>query len=207
MTAGSAHPLSVTQGLGNIREQRTEPAPRKWYLPILLAGLLAAPLAGCSVKTPLRVSDKIGQPVEIVAIELVERDSNSILSKEFEQALRQELEARGISFETGAALVGDLAIAARSSKSVISKGVSGANGADAIDDEDATKPQSRRDKLLDKCEAHRVRATLALFDRKQGVLAYRASAEKDICKDAPIAFGALAQVLADDLLLTAKPKN
>jgi len=67
-----------------------------------------------------------------------------------------------------------------------------------------TQSAARKSRLLDKCEAVRFRATLALFGRKSGERIHRAESEAFGCKSDHTPLRQLAQSLVDNAVLTPR---
>lgn len=157
----------------------------------------AATLGGCAVATPISIESS-GRPVPGFASLHLEPTSDTRQAGriEFEQALKQALAARDIAIDGAAPVLADYAVSIREARLGIAK--KPAEGASATEPEWQSGARSNR--LLDRCKALRLRATLVLFSRSSGDRIYRGAAETDSCEVSSADYARLASSLVEDAL-------
>jgi len=161
-----------------------------------IAACVALCFAGCSVQSPPVVTTSVGNaPSSITEIHILEPDSDQTQRGQLYVALTQELADRGVAPSGSANLVADLAISV--SPGTVGVYASEAGKTNAEPDQLAT---TRKRRWYDSCEAVRIEASLAVYNRSDGTLQKSSDAESISCADSPLPVAELASVLADDLL-------
>lgn len=169
---------------------RGNPGRRIWRTNLF--GLaLAIAATGCAVYSPPVITARTDGPIEAGPVELISAEDDSGLRASFAAALRRSLSASATGAKEGPALVADYAIAARQSGTAVA-GI-------PADQEIPVKSAARKKGWLDRCNATRLRASLAVFQKASGALVYRGEAETDFCKGKELAVDALAQLLVSDM--------
>ncbi|MEL6530348.1 MAG: hypothetical protein AAFQ27_10320 [Pseudomonadota bacterium] len=162
--------------------------------PAIIA-LAAACLAGCSVQSPPELRTSIGTaPSSIAQMQLIAPDSDQTQRGQFHQAVSRELQQRGVTLSETAGLVADLAMS-------VSPGPVGvfASEAGKTDNQPTQIGSTRKSRWYDSCEAVRVEASLALYDRTSGGLMKSGKAESFMCENGAPPYEDLARLLVDDL--------
>lgn len=106
----------------------------------------------------------------------------------YKQALERSFLGKGYSIAKDSTYVADFAISARSSDSAIA----------VVKDTDpdvAYVSAARERRFLQECDGERLRATLIVFDRSDGSLAFRGMRETDLCEVTEAAISAMADEL------------
>lgn len=170
----------------------TAPKRRGWATAAAL--FLAASTAGCAVYSPPTITARTGAVASGSSVQLVADDATAGLRTDFAASLGKALAQNRFQMDDEGTLVADYAIATRDADTSLS-------GEGAADPATPQLQSGARDShWLDKCNADRLRATLAMFDRASGTMVYRGEAETDICRGAGFAIDALAELLVEDML-------
>ncbi len=163
----------------------------------MLGVAFAVPLASCAVTEPLTITSTGGESglARGVAVALNMPDDPSSQRGRFAEALGEAMAARSVQIADDAPLLADISIA----RGDASGGVINGPGNPATSEQDWIATP-RRDRRFDKCEAERLRATLVLYDRASGAIAYRGSGTATQCGFADADIAAMAQGLVDDAM-------
>lgn len=159
------------------------------------AAMLCALAASCAINDPLAL-DRAGSPRSLASIELVASEDSGEMQSAFRNAVITEFERRGIAISEGAEAVVDLSISFRSAEIAILPGEDGKMGEGSYN----LRSDAREGRWFENCDAARLRATLAVFDRSSGSLDYRASAQSDHCEGENLPITQLAELLVADVM-------
>ena len=127
-------------------------------------------------------------------------EDRSGLQRQFATALSEALTGQGLGLSPEARLIADFSVAQSAASAGIVRG-EGATGPDAVDEDWLTAPREKR--RFDKCEAQRLKATLVLYNRTDGSVAYRGSGEAIECAFDEADLKQFAQALVVDALAPA----
>lgn len=157
--------------------------------------ILAAATAACSVSNPLAVqSSGRGLPADVaIALPVVPPEGGE--AGRFTTALGKALAERSVRVAADGRYLADVALSVRDASGGATTSIAATN-VNAV----VWQAEPRRKRLLDGCRPQRMRATLVLFDRQTGAMAYRGEGEETACSFAPEDIEAAAAALVDDAL-------
>lgn len=150
-------------------------------------------VSACSVSSPLVIdaTDNGRIATRSVALAIADEDTDTRRGL-FGNALRGAFAALDFAIQPDGKLVADYAIAEGPA----------ADGVMSAAPEAGQTPQwlsqPRVKKRFDQCKPRRLRATLVMFDRTSGAIAYRGSAARIECAFAPADVTAMADALVND---------
>lgn len=141
-----------------------------------LAALSALSLlvSACAVSGPVSIKPTIVNLQTADSIEFPTTGDAGTLRSQWGAALNNAFSAKAIGVVDGAPFLADFALSLRSAES----------GVAVVTDDIAeidwqSAPRSKR--LLDKCEAQKLRGTLVIFRRSDGEIVYRGESEANAC--------------------------
>ena len=161
-------------------------------------------LSACAVRTPPEILSSTGGAAGTRDIALVVTDDDSALRTSFRNTLKEAFKDRAIAYSDKADLIGDFAISIVPADVELASTKPENASNPANETSIVTQSAARKSRLLDKCEAVRFRATLALFGRKSGERIHRAESEAFGCKSDHTPLRQLAQSLVDNAVLTPR---
>ena len=166
---------------------------------------LAASLTACAVSSPLSVTSTGAGFESNRRVALTAAEDPASLQARFTASVSQALSDQGLALDADAPLTADISV----SQNTASSGIVRGEGSKAEDTQNAGEPEQdwltapREKRRFDKCEAQRLRATLVIYNRADGSLAYRGSGEATECGFGEADLAAFAQALVADALAPA----
>ena len=154
--------------------------------------LLVLALCACNVATPPRIAST-GMAGDH-AIAFVRPEGAVGLRANFAESLSDGLRDSGVTLSADGPLIADFSIAKRDAREGLADPAAQQEGV-AVNWDSA--PRNRR--IFDRCSAERLRATLVLFDRTDGSVAWRGSGELEACTIGKAQVEAMANALVADM--------
>ncbi len=156
---------------------------------------LLALSAGCAVNDP-PILERAGSYQGLTSVEIVATEDAGPVQAAFREAIIAEFSQHEVSILDGAPSVVELSISSRSADIAILPSEPSEGG-----DIDLTyQSDARKSRWYESCDAERLRAQLAVFERTSGKLGYRAVAQSDHCQGEPQPIAQLAQMLVADVM-------
>ena len=160
------------------------------------AVIIAIPLllGGCAVSTPVTVTPTVVELQTANAVEFpAPAGATGDLRSQWRAALQAAFASRSVNIQQGAPFLADFALSIRNAETGI------ATVSDNSKDID-WQSQPRRNRLLDKCKAQRMRGTLVIFRRANGSIIYRGESETDACRFGSAELTVMANELVDNAI-------
>lgn len=153
--------------------------------------LCVGTLGACAVYTPASVRLSEGVPDNAGSVAIAPMEDESGLRADFRAAVEAAFTGRGMALNESSTLIADYAIAVQPAS------VGQVIRVEESEREKQVQWQStpRRGQLFDGCDPVRAQATLAIFDRAAGKIAYRGEAETLACSVEQIDLDQLASTL------------
>lgn len=157
------------------------------------AALLALP--GCAVDSPFAISStSLGTPARL-AITMTTASADEPERARLGHALRRAFGEGSASLANDGRYLADYSVSWRDAEGGLTASV---DAADAAAIEWQVRP--RRPRLIDGCDAQRMRATLVLLDRQTGTMAYRGEGDATGCRFTDQSIDEVADALVADAL-------
>lgn len=159
--------------------------------------VLCCTLSACAINDPLTL-DRAGDPKSLENIAFVTADGDVVdaITTRFRNDVIAAFAKRGIATSDAATAVVDLSVSYRDAEVAILANEQAQGETNAF----VLKSESREGKWYERCQAKRLSATLAIFDRKSGIIDYRATAKSDHCEGDRPAVTELAHLLVADAM-------
>ncbi|UAB77658.1 hypothetical protein INR77_12810 [Erythrobacter sp. SCSIO 43205] len=156
----------------------------------LTLALASAGLGACAVSTPAAITDSQNASGTINNLQFVaEEGVQSGLGKQFKSALANALSAQGVTLGGNAGYLADFTVAERPADLAL-QDVTG-------DDANASAPASDfKPRFFHTCKAHRVSASLVIYNKQSGALHSKSEGEYIACPGDTSQLGVLANLLA-----------
>lgn len=176
---------------------------------VALSSLAMLPLlTACAVQTPPEILNSTGGAAGTRDIALLlPTDDESALRVSFRDNLKAAFKDHAIAYDEEANVIGDFAISTMPANVELASTAveaSSASSNETPDETIVTQSAARKSLLLDKCEAVRFRASLALFERKSGERIHRAESEAFGCKSNQAPLRRLAKALVGNAVLSPR---
>ncbi len=150
--------------------------------------------AACAVTVPPQISSSTGAAPSAQSVHLIEPDKDQAQLLALHSALKRSLAAKGITVAEDADVVGEFSLSQRAASL-------GVFASEAGNDTEPPRPvtEPRKARLFDLCEAVKVEANLALFDRASGRLVQQSKAQGTICEGKEPPMDEFAEILVSEL--------
>lgn len=157
----------------------------------------ALTLAACVVSSPLEIRSSGAGLQRGAPVSLVRPDDADGLSARFASAVERALVDRSVTLAQDARFIADISVAKRPASAGLIRG-------EGSEPEQGQEPdwlvRPREKERFDKCEAQRLRATLVIYDRSNGSVAYRGSGQAIECAFGDSDLAEFARSLVADAL-------
>lgn len=172
------------------------------FRPVLAAAVsVACALGGCAVNEPARLRASEGQLPNGASVSLLPGSESAPLHGQLHAALANAFAAQEVPLADAGTLIADFGISVQDADvgQVLDPDMNG--DSNAID----WQARPRTGQIFDSCDPVRAQATLALFNRQSGTIAYRGEAEAIACTADEIDIASLADVLVRQTLAADMP--
>lgn len=178
----------------------------------LLALVAFTVSSACAVKSPPQILNSTGGAAGTQTIALVPSEQESALRASFRENLKTAFKDRAIAYSDKAKVIGDFAISISPADVELASTIAEIKRAAPRESTDKAQDQTnivtqsaaRKSRLLDKCEAVRFRASLALFDSASGERFHRAESEAFGCKGDRAPLRQLSRALVGNAVLSPR---
>ena len=160
-----------------------------------LVAILVLALGGCAVASPF-VVESSGSLATVRAVALPEEVPEGGQRAQLHRSLASAFANRSVTVSPDARYLADYSVSVRDAEG----GLTTSNSAAASEKDIDWKAQPRKSRLLDGCDAQRMRATLVLMDRQSGKMAYRGEGAATACSFSDSEIAQVARQLVDDAL-------
>jgi hypothetical protein len=162
---------------------------------LALGGVLA--LSACAVSSPLEIRSRGAGLQPGMPVSLVRPEEDTGLNARFASAVERALTDRSLVLVEDARFIADISVARRDASSGIIRG-EGTRPVEGQEPDWLVRPRDKE--RFDKCKAQRLRATLVIYDRSNGSVAYRGSGQAIACGFDDSDLAEFAQNLVADAL-------
>jgi len=153
-------------------------------------------LIGCAVTSPPAIIASNAAPAgAISSVNLLKPEDDQTQPGLLHAALVQEFTLRGVDISSDADAVAEMSYSVGPSSMGLYTNQTGKPDSEAVQ-----IAETRKSHWYDECEAVRVRASLALFDRGSGELMGTSSAQSTLCADATPNHAEIAKLLISEAL-------